>query len=147
MSNAIEPKGTPTPQVNRIRLKDRILIPQEAYFPTTHGAILRDYKVWNEYQVDPVTKERKQTGVQLGMTVVAVSPFMAYEHITVKIAGDLGNNFVYPSLDNAFTTGDLVYITFTDFAGSSYTMDNVTHYTGTASGVFVTDAPDKAISL
>ena len=126
---------------NRINLKNLVQIPFEAYFPASHGCILRDYKPWKEYMENPVTKANEPTGKQLGMSVTVLSPYMAYEPITVKIAGDTGEDFTYPDLAASFRTKDLVFIGFDDFAGSSYSMNNNTHYTGTASRVYLVDGP------
>jgi hypothetical protein len=129
----------------RLNLKNRVLIPFEAYFPETHGCILRDVKPWNEYADDPVTKEKKPTGKQLGISVVVISPYMAFEAITVKIAGDMGDTLDYPDIGESFTTGNYIYVNFDNFAGGSYTMNGVTHYTGTASAVKIAEAPQAAV--
>ena len=128
-------------QENRINLNQLVSIPFEAYFPTSHGAILRDYKPWKEYLENPETKVKEPTGEQLGMTVVVLSPYMAFEPVTVKIAGDTGDSFSFPDLAASYATGDFVYVGFDDFAGSSYKMNNITHYTGSASRVYLVDGP------
>jgi hypothetical protein len=126
---------------NRINVGKLVQIPFEAYFPQGYGAILKDYKPLKEYVENPVTKV-KEPGAQIGMTVVALSPFMAFEPVSVKIVGDDGE-FTYPDLAASFRTGDFVYIGFDDFAGSSYSMNNTTHFTGTASRVYLVDGPGK----
>jgi len=117
-----------------------------------YGAILRDYKPYHRYDpvIDAETKQPKvdasgraittKTDIKLGMTVVAVSPFLGFEHISVKIEGDTGT-LEHPDIDESFDTADYIYVEFDDFVGGQYTMDGKTHYTGTAKAVFLADEP------
>jgi hypothetical protein len=129
-----------TVQVNRMTLKDRVAIPLEAYFPASHGAILRDYKPWMEYVNDEETGKSKPTGNQLGMSAVVVSPYMGFEHITVKMAGDEGKQFTYPDIITSYDTKNYIFVTFENFVGGSYISNNVTHYTGTATKIMLVEA-------
>ena len=129
--------------------------PQQSYenYFGEHGAILRDYRQWNEYtdEIDPITNQPKidpatgkvkqvKTGVQLGMSVDTVSPLLGFAHVTVKIAGDSGT-LDYPDLDDSFDNGDYVYVAFDNFVGGSYSRDGVTYYTGKASRVYLANKP------
>ena len=117
----------------------------------TYGAILREYRPWHEYVtmldkngnvvIDPATgEEKKVKGEQLGMSVTTVSPLLGFAHITVKVAGDTGT-LDHPDIDDSFDTQNFIYVAFDNFVGSQYSMNNVTHYTGTASRVYLVDDP------
>jgi hypothetical protein len=124
--------------------RNRVQIPFEAYFPANHGAILRDYKPLMEYAQDPITKKNEPTGTQIGMTAVVLSPQLAFETVTIKIVGDMGDNFTYPDIMESFDKGEYIYVSFDDFAGGSYVSNFVTHYTGTASRIYLVEPPSKS---
>lgn len=118
------------------KARDFVTIPFEAYFGK--GAILRDYSPWYEY--DEVIVNGKKESVKMekpsGMKAVVVSPSMAFEHVTVKIKGDDGKSLDISDLTETFQSSKHIYVGFDNFAGSQYTRDNVTHYTGKATRIY-----------
>jgi hypothetical protein len=44
----------------------------------------------------------------------------------------------------SFDKGEYIYVSFDDFAGGSYVSNFITHYTGTASRIYLVEPPSKS---